>query len=299
MKKTILSIIMVSVVLLAASIRANADEVKKEKAVKELKVLSIGNSFSVCLSSYFKSVVESVPGCKLTWDHLTIGGCSLERHWENIVKEEADPSFRYFKKYSYKEKLKSQKWDIVSIQQASHFSWKPETFEPYAKNIVDFIKANAPQAEVVFQQTWAYRPDEPRLAKWGIDQKKMFEELTRAYGRAAQELNLRIIPVGLAVQIARDTFPGGYKPFKRTDFVYPDLPDMKCFLTGAIKWSPDKKTLSGDAFHLNDRGKYLQSCVWFAVLYDRDPCEITFVPQSITPEDAVFLRNAAKKAVQK
>lgn len=280
------------------SLNIQADENETGKKEKELKILSIGNSFSVCLSSYFKPVVESVPGCKLTWDHLTIGGCSLERHWGNIAREEKDHSFKFFKKYSYKEKLQSQKWDIVSIQQASHFSWIPNTFMPYAKNIVDFVKSSAPQAEVVIQQTWSYRPDDPRLDKWGIDQKKMFEKLTAAYRKAARDLNLRVIPVGLAIQIARETQPCGYKPFKRTDFVYPDLPDMKCFLTGNIKWSPDKKTMMGDAFHLNDRGKYLQACVWFATLYDRDPCEISFVPPSITTDDAQFLRKVARKAVQ-
>ena len=269
-------------------------------AEKTLKVLSIGNSFSNSLSRYFKPVVESVPGCHLEWDQIYIGGCSMERHWSNIDREANDPSWRFFKTWSYKDKVQSKPWDVVSIQQASHFSWQPETYFPYAKNLYDFIKENAPTAEIVIQETWAYRPDDGRLNQWGITQDQMYEKLKAAYTEAAQKLGVRLIPVGDAVQLARQTQPGGYKPFKRAELVYPDLPDMNGFLCGNLRWEDKngKKTVNGDASHLNARGEYLQACVWFAFLFDRDANDVTYVPKGITESDAKFLRSVAQKAVE-
>lgn len=264
--------------------------------VDSLRVLTIGNSFADSLFRYFPQVVESA-GCEVVLERLNIGGCPFQRHWANIEKEEADPNFKYFKAYSYREKLQSRPWDFVSVQQVSHESWKPETYFPEAQLLVDFVKKNAPTAEVVLQQTWAYRPDDPRLAGWGISQEEMYEKLTNAYTQAAEKMNLRVLPTGLAVQQSRRTQPGGYHPFRRTDFTYPDLPKMDGFLCGGIRWSNDHKKLEGDAFHLNARGQYLQACVWFGFLYGRPTSEITFVPNELTADDARFLRQTAQKAI--
>ncbi|MDO5567421.1 MAG: DUF4886 domain-containing protein, partial [Planctomycetia bacterium] len=174
MKRIRLALIAACIVMLAVAGNAFAQNTKDTQkqvvpASKHLNVLAIGNSFSVSLKRYFVQVVESVPGCTIDFDHLTIGGCSLEHHWKNIDKESKEPDFKYFKKYTYAEKLKSKKWDVVSIQQVSHVSWQKETFFPYARNLYNFIHENAPQAEIVLQQTWSYRPDSPRLAQWAFD----------------------------------------------------------------------------------------------------------------------------------
>lgn len=267
------------------------------KKVKELRVLSIGNSFTASLDPYLVEVSRSVPGCSIHWERIIIGGSSLKQHWTNIQHEKSDPQYRYFPGFTYQEKLRSQRWDIVSIQQASHFSWKPDTYFPYAEYIRDFVRENAPQAELVLQQTWSYRPDEPRLTQWGITQQEMYDSLDKAYQEAARKLGVRVIPVGKAIQLARETEPGGYKPFSRADYVWPELPEMKGFLVGTVTWSKDHKKLEGDAYHLNPRGRYLQACVWFAFLFNQDPTEITFIPKEVGQQDAIFLRNVAKQVV--
>ncbi len=263
----------------------------------DVKLLIIGNSFSICLKAYLPSVVESVPGCHLKLGDLTIGGCTLERHWNNITREEVDPSFKYFKKYTYKEIMCSEKWDYVSIQQASGFSWQPDSYYPFIQDLYQYVKKNVPTAEILLQQTWSYRPDEPRLKQWGFDQKVMYEKLEAAYNKAARDLNIRVIPMGFAVQMARSNQPGGYNAYNPTDYIYPKLPDVNRFFTGTFKWTPDKKTITGDAYHLNDRGKYLQACVWFAFLYQRKTSEIKFKPDTISVEDADYIRGIAQKAV--
>ena len=45
------------------------------------------------------------------------------------------------------------------------------------------------------------------------------------------------------------------------------------------------------------RGRYLQSCVWFAELFGRKTSAIKFVPKGMSAEEAQFLQNIAQKAV--
>lgn len=74
------------------------------------------------------------------------------------------------RKANIPEMLSAAKWDIVTIQQASHFSWDVKTFRPFADALIDnYIRRLAPQAKVVVQETWSYTPWDGRLAKWGFE----------------------------------------------------------------------------------------------------------------------------------
>lgn len=260
-------------ILTSGSLSAQAAEEGQPAAEKKtVKILTIGNSFSDSLRRYFSAVVESAD-CKLVVGYLNIGGCSLERHWNNVAKEIADPKTPAHFKCTYLERLKSEDWDFISIQQVSHNSWKYETFQPFADNLISFLKENAPNAEIVIQQTWAYHPLEKRIVKWGISQREMYEKLTETYETLAKKHGLRIIPTGDAVQIGRETQPGGYRP-------------------------EDASTIfTGDGFHLNARGQYLQACVWFGMLFDEPVSKVTLQPKELTAEDAAFLRETAQKAI--
>ena len=135
------------------------------EALKSLSVLTIGNSFTDSLASYFQPVVESA-GCELYFERANHGGCELHRHWNYIENEERDRVFRMYQNYTHtmKEILQSRPWDIATMQQASHASWRPETFEPFGTNIYNYVRTNAPSAEICIQQTWSYRKDDPRTA---------------------------------------------------------------------------------------------------------------------------------------
>ena len=52
---------------------------------------------------------------------------------------------------------------------------------------------------------------------------------------------------------------------------------------------------TGDAFHLNARGEYLQGLVWTAKLFGADVTKSAYVPPALTnaPERAVLMRNIA------
>lgn len=287
------------VVLLAAAVACRAET---------LKVLTIGNSFADSAFHYLPQVVNSVPGCKIEMDRANIGGCTLERHWHEYEKAQKDSNYKPYrlrnKKRTLQEILLAKKWDVVTIQQASHESFNPESYEPYAGNLIKLIRELAPQAEIIIQQTWSWRLDDGRYQKYNIDQTQMYERLTKCYKDLAQKYQFKVIPTGDAVQLTRTGTPENEK-FKIVDLAelktlqYPTLPQWGREVVGKFYWGKNKKGerfIVSDPAHLNDRGDYLQACLWFAMLYNRKTAEIKFIPKTIEANDAQFLRQCAQTA---
>ncbi len=280
-------------------------------SAKEIRLLTIGNSFADSAFAYLPAVVKSVPGCSIDMVRANIGGCSLERHWREFEKSEKDSSYKpYYGKFNLRTILTSKKWDVVTIQQASHESWRPESYQPYADQLIRLIRELAPQAEIVIQQTWAYRNDDGRISVpdkgWKFDQAGMYERLTANYQTLAKKHQFRVIPVGSAVQISRARTPekDRFKNYDAAQFQalrWPDLPSQAGDVVGNLWWSKNSKTgemfIVRDPIHMNARGRYLQACVWFALLFDKKTSEISFVPHEIGNKDAEFLRACAQEAV--
>ena len=272
-----------------------------------MNILTIGNSFTDSLALYFPAAVQSAR-CDLHFERANFGGCELARHWSYIEAEERDVRCRI---YQGGRKLRSilelRAWDVGTIQQASHDSWRPETFQPWAGNIIAYVKKHAPQAEVVIQQTWAYRADHPQLlpgSEWGISQDEMYERLTANYTKLARDYKLRIIPSGYAVQLTRRNSErkfANYDPALIDTLAWPDLPPQAGDVVGQCSWRKNPDTgelyLNRDLIHLNPRGQYLQACVWFAMLYGKKVSEIRLVPDELANSDVKFLQETAQQAV--
>ena len=130
MKKTMLAVAAVAAAVLGCASKPDAE--------RPLKVLMIGNSFSICNLREMPNVAAAMDR-KLDLASLYIGGCSLARHWSNTVASAANAELRQYRfdrtvdglktvengKSSIQEALALDKWDVVTLQQASHFSWRP------------------------------------------------------------------------------------------------------------------------------------------------------------------------------
>ena len=287
-------------------------------SAKELRVLAIGNSFSVCVKKNLPQITASVPGCRIILTSAHIGGCSLERHWNNIDKAEKKSDKTYSISILDSSDLKSsrkfrgrltdllekEKYHIITIQQNSVNSIDYSTYQPYAANLIAYIKKCQPQAEILIQQTWSYRRDSGRLKKWNITNAEMFDRLADAYGKLAKETGFRIIPAGYAVQIFRaetqDKFvavsDAALKKFK-----YPDCPSNDGDVAGMFFWKKNKKSgelkLVRDSHHLNPQGEYMQAALWFCFLFEKTVSEIKYVPEKMDPAQAAFLQKCAQRAV--
>lgn len=56
----------------------------KNSDPKSLKILCIGNSFSVDTMQYVPNICANLGIKKIHLGNLYIGGCSINRHWENV-----------------------------------------------------------------------------------------------------------------------------------------------------------------------------------------------------------------------
>ena len=88
-----------------------------------MNVLSIGNSFSQDAQRYLHGIARAA-GEKIANVNLYIGGCSLERHHQNMCENMRaytlecggiDTGFRM----SIEEALGNRAWDVVTLQQVS------------------------------------------------------------------------------------------------------------------------------------------------------------------------------------
>jgi hypothetical protein len=284
---------------------------------KEMKVLIIGNSFSVSVMSHLPKAAEAAK-CDLLVCSLYIGGCSFQRHWENVEKA-SDPAFKPYSVRRNKgrtnfsanipEMLAAEKWNVVTIQQASPESWKPASFHPYADKLIAKIRELAPQAEIVIQQTWSYCNADKRIAgekpAWGFDQQGMYDRLTANYFALAKQYGLRVIPTGLAIQKFRKALPVTFaapSDDALKALAFPKLPDMGSEVVGRYFWSESTKTgvkrINCDSIHLNPSGEYLQACVWLSFLCGTDVTRLPYSPaEAGDAKRAALLRACAQEAV--
>ncbi|MGX7164715.1 DUF4886 domain-containing protein [Enterococcus massiliensis] len=232
------------------------------------KILVIGNSFSENATFYLHQVAASV-GIVTKVVNLFIGGCSMAQHWQNIIA--GAHSYRYELNGYYNETselvsipdiIDSEKWDIVVFQQASHDSGILSSYEPFARNIFNYLQENAPQAKLFLHQTWSYgtASTHPGFAFYHHSQDEMYEKLTQCYQLIGGELNLPLIPTGEVVQAIRKL------PF------FVETPVI----------------MNTDEHHLSDfYGKYLASLIWLKYVLKGDAQAVTYVPQNRYVENFV------------
>lgn len=282
-----------------------------------LKLLAIGNSFSNDATRVLPQVAEA-GGKKLVIGRASIGGCSLERHARHLREAETgdekgraykgfiDPKTGEKRDVTIIEALQADTWDVVTIQQWSQQSFKPETFQPHADELIAAIRKHAPTAEIVVHQTWAYRDDHPWFRKDdGFTPAKMHEGLTATYRAFADEKGFRILPVGDAIQLARQTPRWTYVPDPAFDFANPpagELPEQRGSLMVGWHWGRDRQTseprFNLDAIHCNIAGQYLGAHVWYAALFGADTLPESYTPAKLSPEEAADLRAHALAAVR-
>jgi len=300
-----------SAVLAAGLLAGCALTPSEEEEAKVTRVLMIGNSFSICVLRHLPQIAKAAEdsdgeSVRLDLASLYIGGCSLKQHWENVSKD-TDPAqplrpYRYDRfvdgehvvngeKRGIREVLKSAKWDVVTIQQASHDSWKAASYSPYGGNLIAVIRELAPQAEIRVQETWSYTPWDARLQEWGIDEDEMYERLHEAYGAFAKRYGLKVIPFGTAVQEWRRRLPVVYTESSfGGDVVGGGMQEERDHFKRDQNnaWKPNC-----DVFHLGRRGEYFQALVWAVCLLDVDLDEVEYRPTFVTEKEAELMKNIA------
>ncbi len=208
-----------------------------------MKILSIGNSFSHDAHRYLHSLAKK-EGQDFKTVNLYISGCSLERHYNNLVGDKADYDFELngekIEKSTIKQALESDAWDIITLQQASRFSFQYKSYLPYIEELVKVIRQTRPNAKIFIHQTWAYEDGSEKLKSLKFKtSKKMFKKISRCYNKIAKKIKADgIIPCGEAMQKALEL---GLKKVHR------------------------------DTYHASlGAGRYLLALCWFKALTEQD-----------------------------
>jgi len=159
-----------------------------------LKVLSIGNSFSQDAQRYLHSIAKA-DGIDISAFNLYIGGCSLSRHYQNMLCDERAYTLEmngsntgFF--VSLKEALLNRDWDVITVQQVSQEAPFFDTYVPYLDELVGYIRRLVPKAKIILHQTWAYEQPSYRLneeLKYS-DYRDMLSDIVKAYKTAAEHI---------------------------------------------------------------------------------------------------------------
>lgn len=191
-----------------------------------MEILAIGNSFSQDATRYLHQIARAA-GEKLNVTNLYIGGCSLERHYRNMLSGERayqleSNGVKTGFPVSLEEALWNRKWDVVTIQQVSSQSIDAENYRPYIFALTDMIRECAPKAKLLLHETWFYEENSIRLTQeLGFPtEKAMLDKIQTAYAQIAGEVGADgIIPAGTLFgklreagipKLHRDTFHASY-----------------------------------------------------------------------------------------
>lgn len=284
-----------------------------------IRILGIGNSFTENATQYLPAIIGADPDLEADVAVAGIGGSPLDLHVRLAEAHETDPRSGRRYKYLYNTELRgeglplksilsSEKWDYITIQQVSHKSYKPETFVPYARQLVEYVRSYAPDAEILLHETWAHNIDSYRFKEWGLHPDEMYARLHEAYADKGKELDLRVVPVGTAFHRVKEEPLWDYRPtdVDTDQFVYPadrdNLPDASRSLHTIFYWHFDEETdrwkLVNDGFHANRNGKFLAGLVWYAFFFDRDPRENDFAPPGMEENREISLKETAFEVVE-
>lgn len=167
-----------------------------------MNILAIGNSFSQDATRYLHGIARSM-GKKWNTANLYIGGCSLDRHFRNMHSGQDAYELQWNGVgtgfyVSIKEALLSRSWDVITLQQASHYSPFYDTYQPYITELAAYVRSLCPKAKLYIHQTWAYEAGSQKLANVNFaNPDDMFAAVETAYAQAAAEIKADgIIPSG-------------------------------------------------------------------------------------------------------
>ena len=189
---------------------------------KELKILSIGNSFAMDTLVHLPNIAPSLGVEKITCAFLYIGGCSINRHWSNAQNDA--PAYKYYintgsgwnspEEYDTKisDAVKSEPWDFISIQHGTADGSRYTDSESYCNlpSLVEYIKALASdKTKIVFNMAWVGSPEKNHheILSYNGNTRLMYEDLTKLTEQvvgAVKGIDL-IVPTGTAIENARAT----------------------------------------------------------------------------------------------
>src|SRR5690554_5573856 len=187
-----------------------------------IKVLAIGNSFSVDAVEYLYKIAKNCGIQTVIIGNLAIDGATLEGHYHNLENNLPNYNF-YYNKSDYwelipnvtmKAGLLKEQWDMIILQQVSGYSGIPGTYEPFLQNLINYIKRHKtrPDTKIGWHLTWAYQQtsNHHHFNNYQNNQMTMYKAIVNAVKTkvvSTPDINI-IIPAGTTIQNLRTSYLG-------------------------------------------------------------------------------------------
>lgn len=181
----------------------------------ELKVLTIGNSFSQDTWEYVPNILRQAGINDATTAYTFISGGTLEDYY-NLMLSGASDTIRMNKStnsadfggipadtYSLEQVLTSEVWDIVVLQQRSLGSYDFTTFEPYMSSLIGYIKNKVKNRKlcIMFNMVWSGEESYTRE-----NENKRYNDIVQCTKEMIAQVGIPyVIPNGTAIQFGRKT----------------------------------------------------------------------------------------------
>ena len=267
-------------ILTLVSFTASCYNALAGKSDKTIKILAIGNSFSVdALDQHFYDLAHA-EGIDVIVGNMYIGGCTLQKHLNNALNDK--PAYTYRKRgldgemvvtkdVSLAQALADESWDYISFQQQSGRSGLYDTWVESLPKLIEYVKPKLPKDVVMMiHQTWAYdqTSTHKNFINYNNDQMVMYNAIMAAVKKISDYTGIKmVIPSGTAVQNARQTIL--------------------------------KDTITRDGYHLHKvYGRYVAACTWFETIFRKSVVGNPYKPEGMTDEQCLAAQKSAHLAVK-
>ena len=232
--------------------------------MNSLKVLFVGNSFSVDTMEHAAGIALSMGIKSVKFGTLYVGGCSLDMHYQHATENLA--AYTYYQNegdgwsetpdQSIDEAVKSEDWDWIAIQHGTKGGSRNTSAECYTKlePLIDHIKALAPaHTKIAFNMTWMgeHTHQHHEILSYGGNIAAMREKLVEVMIEAVlscPKVDL-LAPTGTAIENARTSGIG---------------------------------LLTRDCYHLSmDKGRYIAALTFICAITGLAPSAVTWAPEGV------------------
>ena len=247
---------------------------------KDIRILAIGNSFSVDAMQYLYGILEDAGYEEIVLGNIYKGGCSLEQHSSRFENDNGS-DYTYYKNTSGewtetegcfpRKVLQEEEWDYITMQQVSGKSGMADTYEPYLSALLEIVSLYCPDASLVWHMTWAYQSNSTHgdFKNYGSDQMTMYNAIVSTVQNTVLSKGVfaKVIPNGTAVQNLRTSYIGD--------------------------------NLTRDGYHMSyDKGRYLTALTFAKALTGCDLSVVDYTPSnySYSQQDILAMKEAADNA---
>lgn len=246
-----------------------------------MKILSIGNSFSVDTMEHLADVALDLGAEKVKMANLYFGGCSINQHWDKAKKDLAEYEYYVNEGKGWNSKscvsirtaVTEEHWDWISIQHGTGdggFYTRIESYDNLAP-LIEYVKELAGEdTKIAFNMTWVGEPTRihHEIQYYDGNQLLIFEkiaELTKNVIANVKGVDM-ISPTGVAIQNAR---------------------------TSRIP------ILTRDGFHLSlDVGRYIAALTFLKALTGMDVDKVKWAPEGVGPYEKKVALESVRNAFE-